>query len=74
MNLFQKIAAWFGAEYVVQVYEDSAYVRRVVKLGKYWVFERDSTRLSPAGRIHGTGGTWEPLTKRVRRYFHAEVI
>ena len=74
MNLFQKIAAWFGAEYVVQVYEDSAYVRRVVKLGKYWVLDCDHTRLSPAGRIHGTGGTWEPLTKRVRRYFHAEVV
>ena len=74
MNLFQKIAALFGAEYVVQVYRESAYVRRVVKLGKYWVFENDSTRLSPAGRLQGTGATWEPLTKRVRRYFHAEVV
>ena len=74
MNLFQKIAALFGAEYVVQVYRESAYVRRVVKLGKYWVFEPDSTRLSPAGRLQGTGATWEPLTKRVRRYFHAEVV
>lgn len=74
MNLFQKIAAWFGAEYVVQVYKDSAYVRRVVKLGKYWVLDYDHTRLSPAGRLQGTGATWEPLTRRVRRYFHAEVI
>lgn len=75
MNLFQKIAALFGAEYVVQVCRESASVRRVVKLGKYWVFEHDSTRLSPAGRIHGIGcGAWEPLTKRVRRYFHAEVV
>lgn len=74
MNLFQKIAALFGAEYVVQVYKESAYVRRVVKLGKYWVIDYDHTRLSPAGHIHGSGATWEPLTKRVRRYFHAEVV
>lgn len=74
MNIFQRIAALFGAEYVVQVYKDYAYVRRVVKLGKYWVFEYDSTRLSPAGHIHSTGARWEPLTKQVRRYFNAEVV
>lgn len=73
MNLFQRIAALFGAEYVAQVYKDSAYVRRVVRLGKYWVLKYGNTRIAPAGRIHGSGATWEPLTKKAKHYFNSKV-
>lgn len=74
MNIFQKIAALFGAQYVVQVWSDSVSVHRAEKIGNRWVLADSGTIIKPQGQIKGRGARWEPLTPEVERFFRAEVI
>jgi len=74
MNTLQKIAALFGAQYVVQVWSDSISVHRVKKVGRRWAFAENGTTIAPQGKIHGRGAKWEPLTSKVERFYKAEVI
>ena len=74
MNLFQKIAALFGAQYIVQVWNDSISVHRVQKIGKRWYLAESGTMIAPQGAIHGRDAKWEPLTSKVERFYKVEVI
>lgn len=74
MNLFQKIAALFGAQYVIKVWNDSIYVRRARKIGKRWCIADTGVILEPQGVIRDHGAKWEPLTPKIERFYKAEVI
>lgn len=74
MNIFQKIAALFGAQYIIQVWNDSISVHRAKKVGRHWAFADCGTIISPRGLINDRGAKWEPLTSEVERFYKAEVL
>lgn len=74
MNTFQKIAALFGAQYIIQVWSDSISVHRVKKVGKHWAIANTGTTIRPRGLINDRGAKWEPLTSKVERFYKAEVL
>ena len=76
MNLLQILAARLrGFDYVLEVWKDSAYIRRVRRVGKYMVLDTShKTRIFPGGRIATSGAAWEPLTSGAKKFYDLEVI
>lgn len=76
MNLFQKLCALFGAQYVVIIYHEEAYIRRVKKLAAgIWVSAHSQRRLKPGGVFYdGVRVSWKPLTKGVEKFYNSEVV
>lgn len=78
MNIFQRICAALGREYVVlNSYDGMHYVRRAYRLGSSWFahpyLPETRARLHPGGRLDGrcylTG--WEPITDGIRRFYQS---
>lgn len=79
MNIFQKIASWFGKQYVVLFYtEDLAQIHPTRKLGYAGWFVRlegeffcRECKLLPYGEIRGQVSIkqWEPITKHIHNYY-----
>lgn len=74
MNIFQKIAALFGAQYIGYVHECHVEIRRAKKIGRRWVIADTGRIIAPQGKIHGTNSKWEPYTPKVERFYKAEML
>ena len=76
MNLLQKLCALFGAQYVVVMYYEEAYIRRVKRLAAgVWVSTHNQQRLKPGGAFQGPLEIrWTPLTKGVEKFYNSEVV
>ena len=74
MNLFQKFCALFGAQYVVVLYYEEAYIRRVKRLAAgIWVIAHNQQRLKPGGAVLGPPEIrWKPLTKGVEKFYMSD--
>lgn len=74
MNLFQKfMAAVFGWQYVINVAGSTAEVRRVHRVGRYWVDSYSDCILQPRGVYADTYRRWEPLTPKIKSFYEQEV-
>lgn len=74
MNLFQKfMAAVFGWQYVVCMMGSTADVRRVRRVGGYWVDSFTSSILQPRGDYISSYHRWEPLTPKIKCHYEQEV-
>ena len=71
MNLFQKLCALFGVQYIVIIYPEEAYVRRAKKLAAgVWVNANNQYRLQPGGLYNkAVGVSWKPLTKGIEKFY-----